>query len=164
MKKYQGGGAVRAAKRMSKALKSVKTGKKAKTFYQPEYIRDTGKYVKNKNLSKLTNKKLSTSGQALTIKPLTKKYSKILEQAPSQKASTTDLYGRSPMKKALDKAKSRKPLSSSLKKKAQDNFFISQYNKTPNPFTNRVEKRTKSMLPKPKMVKGGTLRKSRNHL
>lgn len=146
MKKYQKGGAVRAAKRMSKALKPVKKGV-TKTKAEPARTIDTGKYIKNKNIKK-----------GMSTKPLTSKYSKVMKNIKAVPSKKVDLYGPSSMKKAVNKAKSRKPLSSSLSKKVKTNFGAAEWSTKGYPYN--FEKRR---LPKPKMMKGGSLRRSIKH-
>ena len=162
MKKYQGGGAVRAAKKMSKLMKPVKTGV-AKTTAKPARTIDTGKYIKNKDIKSKLNK------ATMSTKPLTKKYSKVMkkEKAVPPKKYTT--YGSSPIKKTIDKSKGK--LNPSLSEKVKDSFMGTRvkgmkdnvFGSYPDEYLGDMGYELKKKYGKPKMMKGGSLRRSKKH-
>lgn len=158
IKKYQRGGAAKVAKKMSKLMKPVKTGV-AKTKAKPATTIDTGKYIKNKDIKK-----------GMSTKPLTKKYSKVMKKVkavPSKKYTT---YGSSPIKKTIDKSKGK--LNPSLSKKVKDSFMGTRvkgmkdnvFGQYPDYELGKMGDKLKTKYGKPKMVKGGSLRRSRKHL
>ena len=158
LKKYQLGGATKIAKRMSKLMKPVKTGV-AKTKARPATTIDTGKYIKNKDIKK-----------GMSTKPLTKKYSKVMKKVkavPSKKYTT---YGPSSIKKTIGKSTDK--LSPGLSKKVKDRWMDTRvrgmkdnvFGQYPDEELSKMGDKLKTKYSKPKMVKGGSLRRSRKHL
>ena len=157
LKKYQRGGAIKVAKKISKLMKPVKTGV-AKTKARPATTIDTGKYIRNKDIKK-----------GMSTKPLTKKYSKVMKKVkavPSKKYTT---YGPSPIKKTIDKSTGK--LSLGLSRKVKDGWMDTRvrgmkdnvFGQYPDYELSEMGDRLKTKYGKPKMIKGGSLRRSRKH-
>lgn len=157
LKKYQLGGATKIAKRMSKLMKPVKTGV-AKTKAKPARTIDTGKYIKNKDIKK-----------GMSTKPLTKKYSKVMQKQKAVPSKKYTAYGPSSIKKTIGKSKGK--LSPSLSKKVKDSFMGTRvkgmkdnvFGQYPDYELGKMGDKLKTKYAKSKMVKGGSLRRSRKH-
>ena len=157
LKKYQLGGAAKVAKKMSKLMKPVKTGV-SKTKARPARTIDTGKYIKNKDIKK-----------SMSTKPLTKKYSKVMQKQKAVPPKKYTTYGSSPIKKTIDKSKGK--LNRSLSKKVKDSFMGTRvkgmkdnvFGSYPDEYLGEMGERLKRKYGKPKMVKGGSLRRSIKH-
>jgi len=169
LKKYQGGGAVRAAKRMSKLLKPVKKGKYT---IPAEYknVPTKSAYIKTSKIPK-----------GVAAKSLTKKYSKLLNPPTSTKRvkvtpkKRIDTYQDSKTKKTINKA--NRSLSDYSKKKLGKGFAntreyqrsgsgklekgIKGFGDFPDAGLIEAGYNLKKKYGKPKMIKGGSLRRSR---
>ncbi len=176
LKKYQLGGAAKAAKRISKLMKPVKTGK----YTIPAKYRNVptqSEYIKTSKVPK-----------GASSKKLTKKYSKLLNPPTSTKRvkiapkKRIDTYGDSKVRTVLNKNSVASNLSNDSKKKLGQGFKNTRkYQGFGKP--KKIEsfvffdtkdlglweagkklKKRNTKNSKPKMVKGGSLRRSIKHL